>query len=702
MKNYKNGIIHVLSLSKHPMETKKIIKRLKVKRHELYIFNEAMNELIKNNKIEKSEKGFILSKSKKSLQGTVLKIHDKFGFVKLEETGEEIFVPGKYLMGAMPGDSVNIAVSKGNGNLSEGKILTINDRTPYRFSGNIVKSEGKLKVTADRDFKLPIDIKRSDLSKVKEGDKVTAEICKYGDSHFTHLAKIIKVFGSSQMAKNCCEAVLEANSVPRIFPDEVIAQAKEIEEKGIHPKEILQRKDLRDEIIFTMDGADTKDIDDAVSLKKLPDGWELGVHIADVSYYVYQGCPLDKEAFKRGNSVYFADSVIPMLPKELSNGICSLNPNEDRLAFSCTIKLNKNGDMDDYSFDKTIIRSRVKGVYSEINQILEGSESEEIKEKYKDVRDMLFLMQELADILNKKRMGRGSSNFKSSECKIILDENGKAIDIKPRVSGISENIIEEFMLTANEAAATFALKENIPFVYRIHEPPSPERLSQLKELLGVLGINTSEIKEGCGCIALSHVLEKVRGTKYEVLVNNNILRTMSKAKYSENNVGHYGLVLENYAHFTSPIRRYSDLTIHRIMSGLLTGMRRDNIEKKFRDFAAMSAKQTTATEMKAVNVERDCEDCYKAEYMTDHIGEEFDGIISSVTPQGVYVELPNTVEGLCRLQYIENSDYVMENDICYKDYISGKTLTVGDNVRIKVIKADVALGNIDFEIVEKI
>ena len=702
MKNYKNGILHVLSFSKHPLEAKQIIKRLKVRRHDLYIFNEAMNELIKNNKIEKSGKGFIISKIKKSLNGTVLRIHDKFGFVKLAETEEEIFVPGKYLMGAMPGDSVSISVSKGNGNLSEGKIIAINDRTPYRFSGNIVRCDGKLKVTADRDFKLPIDIKRSDLCKVKEGDKVTAEICKYGDSHFTHIASIIKVFGSSKLAKNCCEAVLEANSVPRLFPDDVIAQAKEIEEKGIHPKEIAQRKDLRNEIIFTMDGADTKDIDDAVSLKKLPDGWQLGVHIADVSYYVYQGCPLDKEAFKRGNSVYFADSVIPMLPKELSNGICSLNPGEDRLAFSCTVNLDKNGEIKNYFFDKTIIRSRVKGVYSEINQILAGTENEEIKQKYKDVREMIFLMQELSSLLNKKRMARGSSNFSSSECKIILDESGKAIDIKPRTSGISENMIEEFMLTANEAAATFALKEQIPFVYRIHEAPSPEKLSQLKELLVALGINTSEIKEGCGCIALSKILDNVKGTKYEVLVNNNILRTMSKAKYSENNIGHYGLVLQNYAHFTSPIRRYSDLTIHRIMSGLLTGMRRDNIEKKFRNFASQSAKQTTACEIKAVNVERDCEDCYKAEYMSDHIGEEFDGIISSVTPQGIYVELPNTVEGLCRLQYIQNSNYVMENDISYKDLISGKILTVGDNVKVKVIKTDVALGNIDFDLIEKL
>lgn len=699
MKNIQGLIMKTLLSSKHPLTMRKLIKDSGIKRKDLFEFNQTLDRLIQKGKVIKTDKGFSPVKaSKNTVVGEVIRVHEKFGFVKLIDSEKEVFVPGKYLKGAMPGDKVNVTVSPGRGGLDEGMVTAVTERLPYVFSGTIIKAHNSCQVLADRDFKLPIDIRKSDIKKVENKEKVLCEIYEYGNDHFSHVAKVLKKFGSSSSAANCCEAVLAANSVTRDFPEEVLEQAKEIEEKGIHPKEIAVRKDLRNETIFTIDGADTKDIDDAVSIKKLENGWELGVHIADVSYYVFKDCPIDKEAYKRGTSIYFADSVVPMLPKELSNGICSLNQGEDRLAFSAKIILDENCNIEKYYFDKTIIRSRVKGVYSEINQILAHQEPPEIKEKYKCVEKEIFLMAELANILNKKRIARGAVNLESTESKIILDDKGRAIDVIPRERGISENIIEEFMLCANEAAASFALREELPFVFRVHEGPSDEKIFTLKEILNKLGINTLEIKADCPCSALAAALNKAKGTRYEKLVNNAILRSMSKAKYSDENLGHYGLVLKKYTHFTSPIRRYSDLSIHRIMSGYITGMKRENIEKKYRKFAADAAKQASATEVRAMNIERDCDDCYIAEYMKNHIGEEFDGIISSVTNFGIYVELPNTVEGMCRPEYIENSSFEFDGDMSYRDIISGKTLTVGDNVRIKVLKADVASGNIDFDI----
>lgn len=699
MKNLQNEVFSAVSQSKNPITPRALLRHLNLNRKEISQFYHIIDDLIKTKKIMRTEKGLVVNNRKKAIPAVVLKIHDKFGFVRLEESGEEIFIPGRYLMGAMPGDRVMVTTSLGSGNLSEGMITDITEHIPYKFSGTIINENGKLMVKADKDFKLPINIRRSDISFIKCGDKVIAQIDKYGNNHFDHIAKIVKNFGTAQSAKNCCEAILEANSIHRAFPDEVVAQAEKISSNGIHPKEIAVRKDLRNELIFTIDSADSKDLDDAISLKKLSNGWQLGVHIADVSYYVYQDCPLDKEAFERGTSVYFADSVVPMLPKELSNGICSLNPKEDRLAFSVNIILDENCDIKDYHFDKTIICSEVKGVYSEVNEILAGTANNEILEKYKNVLDMIKNMNELASILNKKRMGRGAVNLESTESKVILDENGYAIDIRPRTRGISECIIEEFMLTANEAAAMFAQREGIPFVYRIHEEPSDEKILNLKELLNSLGMDTHNVKTGAPCKVMADILEKYKDTRYKKLINNTILRSMSKARYSENNLGHYGLVLKNYTHFTSPIRRYSDLTIHRIMSGLLTGMKRENIEKRYRNFVVNASKQASVTEQRAMNVERSCEDCYKAEYMQNHIGEEFDGIISSVVPHGIYIELDNTVEGMCRPEDIENANFVFDGGIQFKDFSSGKTIRVGDSVKIKVLRTDVSSGNIDFNII---
>ncbi|MEG0381341.1 MAG: VacB/RNase II family 3'-5' exoribonuclease, partial [Kurthia sp.] len=395
----------------------------------------------------------------------------------------------------------------------------------------------------------------------------------------------------------------------------------------------------------------------AISIKKLGNYYELSVHIADVSHYVKPNSPIEEEAFNRGTSIYFADRVVPMLPRELSNGICSLNPNEDRLAFSCIMTVDKDGKLVDFDFKKSIINSKVKGVYSEINQILDHTESDEIKAKYKPLYDNIFLMKELANILTRNKKARGAPEIETSESKIVLDENSVAIDIIPRTRGESEVIIEEFMLMANEAAASAARLKDIPFVYRVHEPPSEQKVDTLHNVLSALGIDCGDVKLNLPASVLAKLINKSRGLPIYPLVNNIVLRSMSKAKYYEEPIGHYGLALENYAQFTSPIRRYPDLTIHRVLSEVVKGTPLPKVRKMYEAEVVKSARRSTETELNAMKLERDCDDCYKAEYMKSHIGEEYDGIISSLAPHGLYVELAKTVEGLLKVENLPEGEY---------------------------------------------
>ncbi|MEG2597579.1 MAG: VacB/RNase II family 3'-5' exoribonuclease, partial [Oscillospiraceae bacterium] len=390
--------------------------------------------------------------------------------------------------------------------------------------------------------------------------------------------------------------------------------------------------------------------------------------IADVSYYVRANTPLDEEAMRRGTSIYYANKVVPMLPKELSNGICSLNPNAERLAFSAIMTLSKDGKLMGYEFKKTVICSRVKGVYAEVNEILNGTADDSILKKYKDVLSMIPLMKELKDILGHNRKVRGAPDIDTAESKLILDENDWIIDIVPRKRGEAELIIEEFMLTANEAAATLAKKQEIPFVYRVHEFPDQDRLTTLHETLQALGIPTKEMVGDVPAKVLSDILDEAKGKPCYPIVSRQVLRSMAKAKYCELPLGHYGLVLENYAQFTSPIRRYPDLTIHRILSDLVTKNRTiPEIKKTYGEYVKTSAAHSSATEIAAVRVERDCEDCYKAEYMESHIGETFDGLIASATSFGFYVSLANTVDGLVRAESLPDGQYQFDGLMEFKE-----------------------------------
>ena len=682
---------------KKPVKFKELLKYCRSKNFDFDKFVKVIEKMKAKGEIIESNRGFTLVDRKELTKATIARLNKTYGFATNDDTGEEIFIVGKYLRGAMPGDKVLVRTFKGEGNCIEGEVMQITEENFSRFTGQIVNEFGVLKIIPDTLSKYAIDFENPEGIELYEGDKVMAEITYRGEKHSQHRCEIVSSFGSSLKASACAMSVLEVNNLTPIFPPEVIYEAKQVSDYSKIKTEAPNRLDLRDKIIFTIDGADTKDIDDAISVEKNEKGFELGVHIADVSYYVTPKSALDNEAFHRGTSVYYANRVIPMLPKELSNGICSLNPQEDRLAFSALISLDNNGHIIDYKFAKTLIRSRVKGVYAEINRILRGEITDELQEKYAEVMATFPAMTELADVLYKNKENRGAPQLESVESKLIISNEDICIDVVPRTRGRSEEIIEDFMLVANECAARFGIENNLPFVYRIHEYPSDEKIQELKEGLVKLNIpyNTNgNLKPQ----DLKEILEKAKDSSKFMVVNNLVLRSMSKARYSPEPVGHFGLVLDDYAHFTSPIRRYPDLTIHRIMSAFLDGATAEECNTKFQKFVHASADQSTNTELVAMNVERECEDCYKAEYMRSHIGEEYDGIISSATDFGVFVLLENTCEGLIRIEDLGDGEYYYDGSMSLKNMNTGKEYTVGDSIRIKVLDANVNSGKIDFQI----
>ena len=663
---------------------------------------EALDELVREAVVCQRQGVFFTVRSgraDKALLCKVVKLGKNFAFVMLEDGTSDIFIPGRFTKGAMPGDDVLVEKfehPRVEGS-DEGAILAIltekND-----LVGTVRRVEGRLRFVPDDCPAITMPLARDCEGGAKDGDKVAVEILNRGSRQEDHRVGVAMRFGSSDEAKRCAKALLYAKDIRTRFPDKVRDEAKKFEGAEVSEKDCEGRMDLRALPIFTIDSAETKDIDDAISLTRTSDGgFELGVHIADVSNYVKPGTELDNEAFSRATSVYYADQVVPMLPKALSNGICSLNENELRLAFSCLMRLDKEGNLTDYRFVKSIIRSRVKGVYSEINALLAGTADAEIKAKYADVIDQLPAMKELYGHRARLRKERGCMDIESGEVKLILDENGRCIDVKKRTSGESESMIEEFMLLANQCAAHFARVKQIPFVYRVHEEPNAEKLERLHALLQACGINDHFAKDVPTPKELSAILEGVRGTPYEQIINTGMLRCMSKALYEEKPKGHYGLVLKDYAHFTSPIRRYPDLAIHRIMTDLLKGTEKETMILRYTDFAERASKQSSEREVIAMQIERKAEDCYKAEYARRHLGECYEGTISGVTQRGLFIELDNGVEGFVPASSLTPSGTSLTEGVRLTDPASGKTWSLGDKMMITIVRADVNLGKIDFE-----
>lgn len=696
---YKNRIKEQLShTGKKGIAYKPLYNKCKGRKPDAAAFAKAISEMKKGGIIFEDKHGIKLATATGLFRAKVSRLNKTFGFLECED-GSEVFVPGKFLMGTLPGDIVMARYLPQRGESPEGEVVSVIEEGFAEFTGTIEKEGKTILIRPDSLAKEPMIVSVLDVP-VRVGDKVLAEIDRRGTRHADHRVRVTAIFGDSRKATTSADAILYSNGIEVEFPACVIDEAKTAGHKGIPSVEFERRLDLRDEIIFTIDGADTKDIDDAISVAKTENGWDLGVHIADVSFYVKSGSELDKDAMLRGTSVYFANRVVPMLPKELSNGICSLNPNEDRLAFSCIMKLDNDGKLVSYKFSKSVICSRVKGVYSEVNVILDCFKTgaaipADLAEKYNGLTETIRLMDELAAILTANKLNRGAPQIETSECKIIVDENDVCIDVKKRERGRSEMIIEEFMLMANTSAARLAKESGVPFVYRVHEDPAPEKISELVDVLSRFGVAVPKFTSAKPK-HLAEILEKTKDMPIAAAINNMVLRSMAKAKYADEPLGHFGLVLDDYAHFTSPIRRYPDLAIHRILTDLCYNKQNVKyMQKRYAGFAKEAAQHSSEAELAAMRVERECDDCYLAEYMTKHIGEAFEGMVSSVQEFGFFVELPNTIEGLVRVDSLAHGPY---------DYDGHFTLTkegkpayrVGDTVKVICIGANVSAGQVDF------
>ena len=670
---------------------------------EIEDFNNAISYLEAQGKI------VVINRKRVALPGvagyavaTIVRQARGFSFAKPEdENTDDIFIHTSATKGSMPGDKVLVKNISMTDKGLDGQVDKIIEKGKRVITGVVEREKGKAGkayVLPDNDFSYHLRIVKGGELKSKNGDKVKAAI-SYDPKEKRIYARVIKIYGKADSAKICADAIIDANGIPNKFSVAIKHEAAMKAAEPITDEEIAKRLDLRDEPIFTIDGADAKDLDDAISVKKLEKGWELGVHIADVSHYVTEGSRLDEEAMERGTSVYFADRVIPMLPVEISNGCCSLNAGVKKLTFSAVMTLDENAELMDYRFEKSVIISKVRGVYSEVNQILNGTADDALKEKYAPVYDSIFEAQKLADILKAKAKKRGELEIESTELRFVLDEYGVCTDVSARERGEAEELIEQFMIMANRAAALYAKSAQIPFVYRVHEAPEQERLDTLAELAAACGFETRKLKRNVHQTDLAALINQAKETKYSRLISTQVLRTMAKAKYDPRPLGHFGLSLADYCHFTSPIRRYPDTSIHRILTDLVSGVPIDKINDQYGDFAKQSAAMSSERELRAMRAERETEKCYAAEYMRNHIGEIHSGIVSGVTSRGIFVVIENGIEGFVNLT--EGLGYFEFNGTTSTvDRYSGKSYSIGDNVKIIVSAASVAMGTIDFELEE--
>ena len=628
------------------------------------------------------------------VEATLISLSKNFGFARPDSGGDDIFIHGSALQGALVGDRIIVGDIRKDDRGPSGRVRRIVEHKPAQTTGTVSITDEGIEFIPDNAIRYNLRMRERDLNGAKNGDKVMASLEQDYRGDWAY-ASVKKVFGSGRTARVCADAIVEQYGIPHVFPQEVLDEAERVGNEPISDEEYAKRLDLRGEPIFTIDSKDAKDLDDAISVKRTDFGYTLGVHIADVSHYVKEGSAIDEEAINRGTSVYFADRVIPMLPEVLSNGACSLNAGTDKLAFSALIELDKEGRITKYDFKKTIINSKVRGVYSEVNKILDGTASEEILNKYAPVMESLMSAKELADILKANSAARGTMELDSGESKFILDENGICIDIMPRVSGEAEQLIEQMMVTANIAAAKFSLDHKLPFLYRVHGTPDPKRVEELVTLLQLVGVPCKEIvKPNPETQDFAAILDRVRGLPCETLVSQRLLRTMEKARYSTEETGHFGLALSDYSHYTSPIRRYPDTSIHRVLSAFVEGMPAEEVRRRYAQFCETSATESSRNEIRALIAERDAEDCYMAEYMSQHIGEHFEGTVSGVTMRGVFVRLENSVEGFVSLDAFEGEDFVYDGLITQRS--PKRELTIGTPLPIIVASAYVATGKVDF------
>ena len=637
--------------------------------------------------------------------GSYKKQQKGFGFVKVENEEEEIYVSKENSLNALNGDIVNIEIitQKSRDKKAEGKIVKIIRHEKDTIVGTFQKSRNfGFVVPDDKNFGTDIYISKSNWGKARNNHKVLIKILKYPERGKNAEGQVIEVLGGVNEAGVDMLSLIKQYELPYKFPEEVVEEAKKF---GKSIKGIENRRDLREDIIFTIDGEDAKDLDDAIHIEKLENGnYKLDVHIADVSHYVREKTELDKEAYLRGTSIYMLGRVIPMLPRELSNGICSLNAGEDRYTLSCSMEITPKAKIISSDIYKGVIRVTERMSYTDVQKILDKSD-EKVLNKYKKYIKEFELMAELATILKEKRKENGYLNLDIPESKIVLDENGFAIDVKKYETYFANEIIEQFMLVANETVAEKFYWLQAPFIYRVHEAPDLDKVKDLNKTLYNFGYKIKISKEDIIYPnEFAKILEDVKGKEEEKVVSNIILRTLRVAKYEAENKGHFGIASKYYCHFTSPIRRYPDLFIHRIISKYLEDdyMVNEFWIKKYTKRAEKRAENCSERERTATKVEREAIDIKKAEYMENKIGEIYDGIISSVTNFGIFVELDNTVEGLIRYEKLGDEYYIYNEET--RQAIGERTnkiYKIGDKVKIRVVDANKLLRRIDFEMIEK-
>lgn len=625
-----------------------------------------------------------------------------FGFVKIDGQDEEIYISRGNTKDAVNGDEVLIKIINDTveGNRKEGKIVKTINHKRNEIVGTFTKRKNfGFVVPDDREFNTDIFISKKSFNKAKNNQKVVVKITKFPQGNKSAEGEITEIIGGINEAGVDMLSLIKEYNLPYEFPDEVILEAKKVENK-ITKKELQNRLDLRSKNIFTIDGEDAKDLDDAIYVTKLENGnYELGVSIADVSHYVAENSKLDQEAIIRGTSIYMLDRVIPMLPKELSNGICSLNVNEDRLCLSVISEITPDGEIVSSDIRKAVINVKERMSYADVQKILDGKNKEVLKRYEKYIEDFK-LMEELAKILKQKREGAGSLDLDIPESKVILDKNGFAIDIEKYKIYFANEIIEQFMLTANEIVAEKFYWLEAPFIYRVHEEPDTEKVNALNKFLFNFGYKIKSNKEKVYPKAFAEVLEKVKGREEEMVVSNLILRTLKVARYESENKGHFGIASKYYCHFTSPIRRYPDLFIHRIISKYIDNsyiLNEKNLEK-YKEQATKYSQTSSEREKIAQKVEREAIAIKKAEYMQNKIGKEYEGIVSGITAFGMFVELENTVEGLIKFEDLGNEYFIYndENKTLVGEN-SKKIYKIGDKIKIKVIYANKQLRRINFK-----
>lgn len=690
-----------------PLSVEEIEERLEIEGAEEFTeLVKALNELEESGDLVRTRKNRYGLPEKMNLVLGRMQMHSKgFAFLIPEEDGQDdIFINPSDLNSAMNGDKVLVRREKPSfaGERAEGVVLRILERAVAEVVGTYEASHNFGFVIAD-DKRIPHDIfiPKSKANGAMDGHKVIARITKYPEEWRSAEAEIIKILGHKNDPGVDILSIIYKHGMTIDFPEEVLQQAAETPDE-ISPEELEGRVDRRDEQIVTIDGADAKDLDDAVTVKQLDNGnYRLGVYISDVSYYVEKDSPIDIEAYARGTSVYLVDRVIPMIPHRLSNGICSLNPNADRLTIGCEMEINPHGEVVNHEVFPSVIRSKERMTYSDVNKILVDKD-EELREKYAELVPMFEQMEKLAAILRKKRKDRGAIDFDFKEAQVLVDEDGKATDVVIRERSVAERLIEEFMLAANETIAEHFHWMDVPFIHRIHEEPDEGKLESFFEFLASLGIAVKGTANEVHPRALQKVLEQIKDEPEEMIVSKLMLRSMKQAKYASQSVGHFGLATQFYTHFTAPIRRYPDLIVHRLIRTYLFNQDMDkNTLSYWRENLPDIAKHTSEMERRAVDAERETDDLKKAEFMLDKIGEEFDGIISSVTNFGMFVELENTVEGLIHVSYLVD-DYYHYDDRSHA-LIGEHTATiyrVGDEVKVRVVQVNMEERAIDFELVE--